>query len=72
METHFKTIVVAERLHQHIQYGAQLLGGIYIERGRTSHKAESGNHSNKAEAMVAMHVTDKHGLYSLEVYLAAP
>src|SRR5574344_84693 len=60
MEFHLKFQASAEQLKLFCQHCLQFPSSIYMQRSRTSKHTEGRYHADKAEAMVAVQMGDKH------------
>lgn len=68
MEDHFKLKTLAKHVHLHLKHPLKLAWRIDMQRSRTPQHAESGNHTDKSQTMIAMQVTDKHRLNTGETH----
>ena len=59
MELNGKAQVVGKECDLFLKDWPQFLGGMDVERRRTPHQSEGGDHANQSETMDAMQVGDK-------------
>ena len=71
IELHLKTQVVGKEGDLSFEDRAQFLGTIHMQRCRTPHQSEGGDHTDQSETMVPVQMGDKHMTELRKTYLTA-